>query len=455
MPVTAERGRLGPLTRVLVRGCRASRRNPLAGAGIPVRDSTQRRDDAEGTDSIAPRAPQAQGGVRVRLGRWLRAPRPRGDEPAPASARMRWRGAVERFMIPEMPQSKRQFAARQETGKDESAIGDELVGMVRARRRRSRRARARRGARGGRSDRPGRGGGGARRWPARRGARDIRGRGAGCERRAARPRRRALRRAPVPQGPRLAHGGTQPGVGLAPDAGQRVGSERPARRELPARRPRSARALDHARVRDDLRHVHRLPRSAQGDAQSLEPGAHPGRLFRGLRRPRGSRGDPDLHGLGRRRLDPNPRLLLRPGGAEGIARAGLDAAEPQRVHVAHRGRRRGHPLGARQRRGARLPAPQAGRRHLLSHGSARRLLAGGSATPARAPAHRALYRALGPGRGLRPRSRGQGAGLRRCARGSRAPRRRSRGRGPVRLARDVEGLRHAVDMLPDELPALG
>ena len=161
----------------------------------------------------------------------------------------------------------------------------------------------------------------------------------------------------------------------------------------------------------------------------------PGGSSGGLRRSRCGRRDPDLHGLRRRRLDPNPRLLLRPGGAEGIAGAGLDAAQPQRVHVAHRGRRRGHPLRAGQRRGARLPAPQAERRHLLSDGSARRLLAGGAFACARAPPHRALHRALGPGRDLRPRGRGQGAGLRARARRSRTPCRGGRRRGPCATGR--------------------
>ena len=133
------------------------------------------------------------------------------------------------------------------------------------------------------------------------------------------------------------------------------------------------------------------------------PERTPGGLLGGLRRPCCGRRDPGLHGLRRRRLDPNPRLVLRPGGAQGFAGAGLDAAQPQRVHVAHRGRRRGHPFGARQRRGARLPASQAERRHLLSDGSAGRLLAGGALACARAPPHRALHRRLGRGRGLRPR----------------------------------------------------
>ena len=342
-----------------------------------------------------------------------------------------WRAVRGRFMIPVDLGTNQQDTTRQEFRNDESATGDELDGVVRTRWYCPCRARARRGAAGGRSGRPGGRGGGTRGRPARRRARNLRERGAGRQCRPAGARRRALRRAPVPQGPRLTHGRAHPGGRLAPDARQRIGSHRPARRELPARRPDPARALDHARVRHDLRHRHRPPRPDQGDPQPVEPGAHAGRLLGGLRRPRRGGRDPDLHGLGRRRLDPNPRLVLRTGGTEGFEGAGLDAAEPQRVHVAHRSRGGGHPLRARQRRGARLPAPQADRRHLLSHGSARRLLARRARACARAPPHRALHRALGPGRGLRSRDRGQGSGVRTCAGRSRTPRRGGRRRGSV------------------------
>ena len=81
-------------------------------------------------------------------------------------------------------------------------------------------------------------------------------------------------------------------------------------------------------------------------------------LHRGLERRLGRRG-----GLGhgaacarerRRRLDPHPRLLLRPRRAQAHARARLAGAEGD--FAPGRLRARGVPLGARQRRGARMLA---------------------------------------------------------------------------------------------------
>ena len=70
------------------------------------------------------------------------------------------------------------------------------------------------------------------------------------------------------------------------------------------------------------------PRPDQGNPQPVEPGAHSGRLLGRFRRPRRGRRYPDLHGVGRRRLHPNSRLVLRPGGAQGLTGAGLDAPPP-------------------------------------------------------------------------------------------------------------------------------
>ena len=84
----------------------------------------------------------------------------------------------------------------------------------------------------------------------------------------------AVRRADLPEGPRLRAEGPHTGFRLGVHQGHAHRRHRPGGGEFPARRPGAARPLHHARVRHDLRHHHRLSWRGEGDAQPVEPGAH-------------------------------------------------------------------------------------------------------------------------------------------------------------------------------------
>ena len=138
-------------------------------------------------------------------------------------------------------------------------------------------------------------------------------------------------------------------------------SSRPFARERPrlrprARRPDARRRLrrprqdEHARVRHDR--LHRLA------AERPLPDAVGPRQERGwLERRRGGgrrgRARPDRAGLGRRRLDPDPGLVLRALRDQGIARPRLERA----VRAGHRPRHR-RAAGADDARRRRVPRPR-------------------------------------------------------------------------------------------------
>ena len=216
----------------------------------------------------------------------------------------------------------------------------------------------------------------------------------------------ALRRADLPEGPRLRTEGPHAGFRFGVHQGHAHRRHRSGRGELPARRPGAARPLHHARVRHDLRHHHRLSRRGQGDAQPVEPGAHAGRLVRRF----GSRGGGGhraaVHVVGRWRIDAHPGVVLRPGRTEGLARPRAAAAGAQRVRHAHQHRWRGLAQRARHRGGVRLPQPRAQRRLVHQDGRAGRFLSRRDRARAGQAEDRPLDRALGPRHRYRPRSGG-------------------------------------------------
>ena len=125
---------------------------------------------------------------------------------------------------------------------------------------------------------------------------------------------------------------------------QRAGRDR--RGQVPRRRVRPRVPHEHARVRPH--HGGREP-PLRAHAQPLGPGPHAGRVQRRRRR-RGGRGHvPDGPRQRRRRLDPHPRLVLRPRRSQAQPRA----RPPPGAVVAGR-RRRGRRVldRGRQRRGA-------------------------------------------------------------------------------------------------------
>ena len=125
-----------------------------------------------------------------------------------------------------------------------------------------------------------------------------------------------------------------------------------------------------ARVR--LRRVHRQP-PVRGDAEPVAPRGLAGRLVRGLGGCDGGRHGADRDRDRRRRVDPHPRRLLRPGRPEADQRCDRPRADPEldrsldvRPTRLDR-RRRAAPAGDRSGTGARrperaaLPAPHVGR----------------------------------------------------------------------------------------------
>ena len=117
-------------------------------------------------------------------------------------------------------------------------------------------------------------------------------------------------------------------------------SRQPTRRwrEAPARRTGAARPLHHARVRHDLRHHHRVSRRGQGHPQPMEPAAHAWRFLRRLGGGRCRGRGAAVNVVRWRRLDPHPRMVLRAGRIEGLARTGAAAAGTQRIRHAHQHR---------------------------------------------------------------------------------------------------------------------
>ena len=132
----------------------------------------------------------------------------------------------------------------------------------------------------------------------------------------------------------------------------RVRRQRPrlrpgARRAAEGGRLRRPRQDEHAGVRHDR--VHRLG-AERPLPDALGPVAERGRLER--RRRRRARGRPlrDRAGLGRRRLDPHPRLVLRRLRLQGLARPRLERAVRARDRARHDRAARPH-----DRRRRRLP----------------------------------------------------------------------------------------------------
>ena len=117
-----------------------------------------------------------------------------------------------------------------------------------------------------------------------------------------------------------------------------VRDERPrlrprARRPDSRRRVRHPRQDEHARVRDHRLHRLAAERSCR---TPWDLSAERGRLERRRSGGRRGRARADRAGLGRRRLDPHPRLVLRPLRVQGLARPGLERA----VRAGHRARHR-------------------------------------------------------------------------------------------------------------------
>ena len=120
-----------------------------------------------------------------------------------------------------------------------------------------------------------------------------------------------------------------------------------------ARRRRGARRQDGgARVRHRRLHPHQ---GVGHDAQPVEPRAHAGRFERRLGRCGGRRPGAVRHRQRRRRLDPHPRRVHRPGRVQAELRAHPPPARRRR-------RRRRRLRRAHHHRGRRGPPPRRGRR---------------------------------------------------------------------------------------------
>ena len=91
----------------------------------------------------------------------------------------------------------------------------------------------------------------------------------------------------------------------------------------------------------------------RADAQPVGPRAHAGRLLRRRGGGRRRRDGPDRARQRRRRLDPDPRRVLRPRRPQARARAYLDGARARRVVPRHRRRAHAH---RRRHGGAARPA---------------------------------------------------------------------------------------------------
>jgi len=198
------------------------------------------------------------------------------------------------------------------------------------------------------------------------------GRRRGCSRGRA-GERGALARGPPPRADRRRAGdrqGPQPDEGLPDppgepdDRGGRAGSGRlPAGRAVARSRGGDPRQDHHPRVR-----LEGCDRQSPGRGRPQPLGHEPdrGRLFgRGGGR-RGPRHGGAAPGLGRRRLDPDPRGLHRHRGHEADLRPRPDLAgfalrhgEPRGAHDPHGGRGRGHAERAHRPRPPRLVRPAA------------------------------------------------------------------------------------------------
>ncbi len=245
-----------------------------------------------------------------------------------------------------------------------------------------------------------------------------------------RPRRRLFRRRAVSgQGHLLRHGGRSGDEQQPLPRRLQAGARRDDRRALPQGRPRHLRPHQRARARSPAGHRTRASRT---DQEPLGSGAHPGRLERRLGRCRRGRDRPARARQRRRRLDPHPRLLLRPLRPEADAcahtgRSGALAAL-ERVHhrargFAQRPRQRGAArrhrrargdltlLGAADdasvsRGGGRVAGPTADRAHQAAAGDLRR--ASSRLRRGRRRHRPAARRARPSGRGGRSRRRRRG-----------------------------------------------
>ena len=247
---------------------------------------------------------------------------------------------------------------------------------------------------------------------------------AGARRRAregGRARRVAVPRRPDrAQGPR--HDGRDPHDLLLPGVRRERARLRPrARRPDPRRRLRRPRQDEHARVRNDR--LHRLA-AERPLPDAVGPPPERRRLERRRSGGRRGRARRDRAGLRRGRLDPHPRLVLRPLRDQGLTRPRLERAVRPRHRARHRRAARADDA---RRRG--VPRP----RHRLRVGRsvpgrpARAALRRGDRRRPRPPADRAHDRGADRHR-RRPRLRRRGARGGRAARLARPRRRGGRAR---------------------------
>src|SRR5271163_2684049 len=136
------------------------------------------------------------------------------------------------------------------------------------------------------------------------------------------------------KGRRLRSRGTPTRGGLEAVQGPCGRGDGPPRRQLSERRIGADRQVDDTRIRHDLRHGDRLSRPGQGDAQSLEAGADPGRLLGRFSGGRCRRDTADQHVLRRRWVYPHPCLVLRPRRAQGNPRPRAPAIVAERIRIA-------------------------------------------------------------------------------------------------------------------------